>query len=263
MNQINSTTRQEKHDRPAYLGSTSYGFGWQDYVYLTICSFGIFTNAINVSVFLQIKQKDIRYKFMLWKSFTNFVYLTVLFVNVFLNNCTNCPSKKLYISVFYLAYMVIYLSSCLALLRILFELLLAFKSYSILIGCNWFAKTAPKVTLTTSIMICLAFYSPRLAAFQISSEPTKTDAYYVSLTRFGQSDEFKVISTVQSLVRTFLNVIVLGLVNFLTLIQFRRWFKVRRVEFALDLVNSTTHLETQKGINYYLIIIFFINFYFK
>lgn len=233
MNQTNSTTSYVK---PTNFGNTSYGFAWQDYIYMVVTSFGMLTNIINISVFLQIKQKDVRFKYMLWKSLGSFFYLAFSFMSEFFSNCTNCPSTKLYFSIFHSIYFVIYLSSCLALFRILVELVLCLNTFSILIGRNWFAKIAPQIILIIIGIVSLAFYSPRFAAYTILMEPL-TNNYYIGITKFGQSNAFKVISMTQSLVRTFFNVVVLGLINMFTLIQVRKWFRVRSVEFVINQVN--------------------------
>lgn len=232
MNQTNSSS----YPKPTSFGNTTYGFAWQNYIYMVVTSFGMLTNIINVSVFIQIKQKDVRLKYMLWKSLGSFFYLAFSFMSEFFSGCTNCPSTKLYFAVFHSIYFVIYLSSCLALFRILIELVLSLSTFSILIGRNWFAKIAPQIILVIIGIVSLAFYSPRFAAYTILMEPL-TNEYYIGVTRFGQSNAFKVISISQSLVRTFFNVIVLGLVNIFTLIQVKKWFRVRPVEFFINQVN--------------------------
>lgn len=219
--------------KPSFFGNTSDGFSWQDYFYLCITISGMLTNLVNFIVFFRIKLKDVRYKYMLWKSLANFFYLLLTFMSEIFIYCINCSSTKLFFSAFYLIYINTYLASCFAMFRILVELVLSFNTFLILKRRNWFEKIPYQTTIILLGILSLTFYAPKLPGFRISHNSI-TGTFSMAYTSFGLSQAFKIISITQSLVRVFLNVIALGFINVLNLIQFRNWFKRRRVGFELN-----------------------------
>lgn len=245
MNQTNSSQHLNETSfmRPYFITS-KIGFSCLDYLYFILAASGILTNTINIMVFFRIKLKDVRYKYLLWKSVANLIYLLIAFLAEFFVYCNNCPSTKFYFSAFYSIYVSIFLASCCALFRILVELVLSINTFSLLVRHNWFDKLSYKIVLTLIIIISVVLCTPNLPGYKISYEPM-SDTYFVSFTSFFPKQAFKIILASQAIMRVVLNVFILGFVNLLNLIQFRKTFKIRRVGFTLDQENKIVQSEAK------------------
>lgn len=206
------------------------GFSWWDYWALTVCSLGLITNTINLIVFASRKLKDDSYKLMFCKSLANFAYLLLSFLSEFFVYCIKCPITFTYFANLYAIAFGFYLASCLAVFRILIEIILSVRVYSTLANHTWF-RTISNPMVIFVFVVSLVFYAEKPAQFVIINT-AGTDMYYLWYSDFGASKTFEIISIVQQFVRVFLAVVVLTVINVVNLIQFKRKF---------GMINSVLH----------------------
>lgn len=208
------------------------GFRWPDYAALSVCGLGIVTNTINILVFLNRRRfRNANYNFMLAKSVTNLVYLIVSFLVEFFVYCINCPITFTYFANIYAIYFAFYLASCLAIFRILIEIALSFRVSFILTRRERLVNISYKPILIVLGLISLLYYANKPFAFRIESIPG-TSMFYLNYSRFGETAVFSILVIVQQIVRIFLAVVLLTIVNLVNLVLFReRYAHVYKVQF--------------------------------
>lgn len=221
---------------------SSYSYlAWDLIIKLVVLAIGILTNMVNISVFLNSKLKDIGYKYMLANSSTNLTYLAISFAGVFTYNCAYCPSSQTYTAGIFSIYFIFYVSSCLALFRILVEIAISVRIYLILINRN-FDRLNYKQILLTLFLISMVYYFQQPFIYDIIELNSWRNAqivYSIRVNQLGNSSLFKNSVLVQFSVRIFLAVILLTTINILTVIAFHRKCQLMTKCKHLNTSNST------------------------
>jgi len=225
---------------------------WDLILRLVVLAIGMLTNTINIAVFLNKKLKDESYKYMLSNSITNFLYLSVTFIGVFLYNCTYCPSSQTYGAVIYSIGIIFYFSSCLAIFRIVVEIALSVRTYLILTNKS-FERFNYKNILAILLFISLLYYGQQPFAYGVGelSGPEDQVLYTAKANQFGNSPFAKTLIIVQFSVRIFLAVVVLSTVNCFSVIEFKKKLDARNnlMETNHILLSSSNFVTNCKYFN--------------
>ena len=218
-------------------------YTWQSLTSLSICTFGIFTNLINVLVFANPRLKDLIYKYMLIKSINNLIFVILSFLNQFLNSCSSCSWSITYWANVYNIASGLYFQSCMALYRVLIEIVISIYIYSILVNRLWLNRVSYKLVCSILFIISLAFYAQKPFVFQILFNPV-TSSYYVWFSDFGLTRTSVIINICQGVIRSTLTVIVLTILDVLNVIKFRQRCNVR-----YNSRKSVSYSASQSGFN--------------
>lgn len=228
MNQTNNTTDYKNY--PSL-------FTWTSHLRAILCTFGILTNILNMTVFLNTKLKDPSYKYMLAKSISNVVYLTIAFSVLFFVYCSDCSSSRSYMAAFYSIGSYLFLASSLQLFRVSIEVFLSLQIYLTLANRNRSLsnnnnKLSRKSILAMLFILSLLVYSQQYFAYVIVESHDPDDGlvvYRVKLSEFGRSTVGKTLAITATSLRLFLAIIVLTILNILNVIEFRKRFANRKV----------------------------------
>ena len=202
--------------------NNSYTYKWQDYVILSLTGFGSIISLVNVLIFSSRSLQDVRYKYMLFKSASILAYMFLTFIGQIISNYAKTTIFGSFLSAVFTLVVSIYLSSSLAIFRILLEVTLAIHTYSILLKRNsWFNLHAHKL-ITVLFLVSLLFYLQKPFGVTILQNPT-TNIFVWSFNSFGLSKVYDITSICQASVRIFLVVVVLFVVNCLNVIEIIRW----------------------------------------
>jgi hypothetical protein len=205
------------------------GLTWSTYMWTIISLFGALTNFINICVFLHPKLTDPSYRYMLSNSITNFFYLIFLFMDAIFVVCLNCLSSQTYFAALYSIAIDGYFTSCLAIYRILIDITLSVRTLRILKNKKWLEKVSHTWIMAFWFFFSLIFYAPQAFAYAIytwqSSLYGTLLLYYADFNDFGNTLVYVVISNVETSIRLFLAVVVLSVINFLNVIEFRKRFQ--------------------------------------
>ena len=211
---------------------------WDGYVRGSIDLFGIFSNLINILVFLSPRLKDTSYKLMHVKAVSNLVYFLIAFETEILTFCVNCAWSSSYAAGFNYCYVYIYFSSCLHLLTIMIDVVLSVYTYCILINKPWPGRFTFLWISIALFAVSLAFYGQKPLVFAINPIPY-TNSFYLSYSAFGASITNKTIQIAQNSIRIILSIIVVTVINVLNVLKFSKRFKSRI--FALKTSHSSKY----------------------
>lgn len=218
MNQSNSTVTE-----------FFFGLTWSAYIRLALSLFGVVLNLLNILVFLSPKLKGPCYQLMLVKSVANLFYNSFSVATEFATYCVNCEITQYYASVVYTIVVNFYISSCVALLRILIEIAVSIYTFCILQNKFWSKKRWSIVITVALVVITCSVYAPRLFAYTPFRMPGSKTIYRISLTSFGLSDAFRIIGYVQQFLRIFFAVVVSSIINLVNMVKFKRRFSKNRI----------------------------------
>lgn len=224
---------------PAFVG-----FTWSAYPRLVLSALGIFTNSINIIVFVHPRLlKEITYRFMLAKSLGNFIYLMIAFMNEYFVFCVNCPITQTLFSGIYKLYIYIFAYGVFSIYRAFIEDLIVIHTFCILTNKNWTRKL-PSVILILVLLILAGVYNiPKMFAYTIGKVPNR-EVYTLATTAFGISEANKTVSITLTSFKIFLTSAFMPFVNIVNLVLFRKRFKNR--------IFSTTDQSTIKSSMIYL-----------
>lgn len=213
------------------------GFTWP-YIWpkVIICVFGILTNTINIFVFANPKLSSASYRCMLINSITNLSYLTINLMAVFFYLCNTCQSSTTYFAALFSILVFFYFSSCLAVFRIMIEIVLSLYTYCILTNrAAWIERVALKRLVYVLFVASLIIYGHQPFAYQINQRATRFTqgdndvkvVYTVKASEFGNSVIGKMCAIFQASIRIFLILVVLTFLNLLNLVSFRKRYENR------------------------------------
>ena len=211
---------------------SSGGLTVLDYIAIAICIIGLFSNILNISVFLNKNLTDRSYKYMMAKSAINFFYLLISLLNEFFIYCIKCPVTYTYFANIYAYVIGFYLCSSLALLRILIELTISFRIYQILKNKIWLNNVSYKLVVLIFLVISVVYYSEKPFTYMIQSVYIPSigqNLYFLVYTEFGLSKSYTFLSIGLEMIRMSLSVIVLTIINCFSVFHFRKRFQVRKV----------------------------------
>lgn len=203
------------------------------------CFFGILTNLINTLVFANRKKlKNQNYVYMLSNSIVNLIYLIISLMGSFFTNCSVCDSSTTYFATLYSIGAIYYFTSCLAIFRILVEIVLSANTYCILTNSTWLSKLSPKLVLPILFVVALLVYAQQPFANQIFAS-SQGEKYAIRASDFGNSVLGKTIAIIQASFRILLIVIVLNFLNIANLYKFRKRFNAKKYSLDSKLVENT------------------------
>lgn len=212
------------------------GYRWPDYVAFVLTSLGISTNIVNILVLLQLKGKDLSYRYMLAKAIIVFLFFFFALLSEMFTYCVVCPLTLTYSANVYSIAVTFYLISSLNFMRVLIENMISLRILSILLNRVWCAhQVSNTVVISLIVVVSVIYYVERPFCYQIVFVPS-LNLYYLAYTNFGVSRGFQAFSIAKEMVRTILTVVVLTVINVINLIQFRKRFQ-HHVKRQIDLAH--------------------------
>lgn len=207
------------------------------YLIPVVCLFGIITNGLNISVFLNSKMKDISFTYMLAISASNLLYNVVL-VYAFYIYCEDCDLYRSYGTQVFKIIVNNYLASCLAIFSNLVEIYLSLQRNFILKNKKFQQLISPKLVLIVISIISYVFYIPALFCYDIVANEEiyttnhtliKETSYVTKLNDFSKSKFGKTLTITLVSVRIFLSSFLLAIINISNALMFRKRFRTRAV----------------------------------
>jgi hypothetical protein len=197
------------------------------------CLFGVFTNTINIAVFLNRQLKDSTYKYMMCHSLSNLFYLTIITFNIMSDCAEFCSTSGAYSMRIYELLFIDYLTSSLALFSILIDINLSLQRYLIVSNSRLSKFFTFKFVVPATFIFALIYYAPVLFLKDIVSnsfEQTNAtvSSYKLVQNDFGKSPLGHLISIVLTSFRIFLATIVLGFMNILSAYKFYMHLKSKK-----------------------------------
>lgn len=213
---------------------------WLNWLLLAQCIFGFFTNLVNMAVFSnQRRFKEIRYKFLLVKSTTNWLYFTLTILSSFFTYCTSCPSSKTYFAVNYSIYITLYICSSLGAMRMFLLLGLSVSTFMIMAKKSAPSKPTFIRCLIAMIIISIGAYLYLPFSYQII-QISGTDYYLYKYNKFGDSKNFKIITIVVVVLFVLFSIIVFILLNLINFIKLKLWlYRKRKAVREVNTQNAT------------------------
>ena len=153
-----------KHEESRLDLPTVKRFVWT-FILPSLCLFGIVTNTINFVVFKQRKKlKNIIYRYLLWHSVADIVYLSVCFIRFIIKLDIFSSIHLSYWAQMFEVYAYIYIAGSLAVQMIFIELLIAIKRLLIIMNFN----LTYKLKFRTVVIACVVFVLLALTPFPLS-----------------------------------------------------------------------------------------------
>lgn len=209
-------------------------FSWDDNWYYLIISIinalGFILNCLNISVFLNPKMKNITFKYMLNTSIADVIYLGCLSYNV-MKYCTACPLYNTYYTQFYIAYENDYFTSCLAIFVIMTDIVISIERYLILKKMSFLRKISYKWITSILLLVSFIYYLPIIFFRDIITIKTNTTSlnttfiqisYIAVKNTLGLSNFGRVMPIVLTVVRLFLGIVLLTVINSFNTYELRK-----------------------------------------
>lgn len=220
--------------------SAAPSFDWISYLALVVCSLGVLTNLINISVFINRKLKNTCYTYMLMKSLAACFFLFSTIIDHFIVYCPNCSIRYSYLANLYAFIVTYYMSASLTIFRVLIEIILSIRTLLILFNSD--LKSPSKITSLVLFVVSLGLYANRPFKYNISYYDPCQQYFGLTLTTFGASTGFRVISIVQQALRAVLVVIGLTVINVISWFKFKKkFFKLKVWAFEMSAVRNSKH----------------------
>ena len=209
------------------MSQTFSGYEWSSYVKLSIHIFGVLTNLVNISVFLNAKLRDTSYRLMMCKSIANLIYLSISIESEILNACYNCSFSYDYFTNFNMIVVAIFGLSSLAVFRILIDLALSVYTLCILVNRPWPGKHTYLFVLLCLLVFSLLYNSHKLFMFTVIQLTYKPGYYFFAYTDFGRSELNQILLVGLTFVRIFISIVCVTAVNLVNVLKFNKRFKSR------------------------------------
>lgn len=224
------------------------GFTWQNYFRFCLCAFGIVLNTASICAFLSLSLKETTYKYMLAKSIIGWFYMVTTLITETTTGCATCDFASTYASRFLSVYVGIYVASCLAIYRILVDITISLQIYTILINKEWNKKYTHLVVLAALLVFSILFNFQKLFVINIVQLPGRSDAFIYTFSLFGLSEMNRILNLVQSLFRIVTSVVVLGLINFVNMVLFKRRYRNRAIGTGV----TTIHVKSSINMKFFI-----------
>lgn len=195
---------------------------WNLYIQLVAACFSIIANILSVGILLDSRLKDTIYKYMLANSITNIIYLSISLPAIFFFFCFECPPSHTYLGAIFSIWLVSFFFNSLKLMHVLIEIAIGMHIYLMLINKR-LDMVSYKLVLFVLVVISLAVFIPLPLSYQIVQQ---CDIYLIQYNVFGYSLAGFIIVVTQFGIRAICAVVILGIVNILNLIEFRKRFKI-------------------------------------
>jgi hypothetical protein len=202
--------------------------------FFVICVFGVFSNALNIAVFLNSRLKDKSFKYMMASSLADLLYLGLASFD-FIEYCDLCPILKTYSTQFYNIIVDSYLTSCLAIFSILVELFLSVERLLILSNKPYCQKISYIKSLFILAVISFVYYTPVLFLYKItpitniSNDTQELDfiPYKLESSDFGTTKIGMLTPAILHSIRIVIAVGFVSIINIFTAILFKKRFEKR------------------------------------
>ena len=220
-----------------------------------ICSFSMFTNAINIIVFNRIKSHDNIYKYMLFNSIADEVYLFGVFF-IFLARCGQfCQIKDTYMAQVYAHYIYMYATNSVALFSMFLEIIIIVQRYFKLKNKKLFKNSKNNLFFILLLLFCFVYHIPQLSVFEIEQKNQTVNGSFVRLiyvrtfTAYNKSFFKRNILALQTMMRLFLSIIIIALLFKLSLFALKKYEAIQqnRSNENTDSVNKTGSSASNKG----------------
>jgi hypothetical protein len=201
----------------------------------------LLASLLNMFILASIKSNFFVYKLLTVMAFVDSLYISTLFLYrmtelyCYKNPLEHCPNTYF---LFYTAYIWIsdYLTSCCVLFNIFLEIFITLQRLFMVSNNLPSLKNCTKVKLISLAIFIVSFsaYVPVLFMKRVELKPEQNPAlgikqYWLVKTEFGKSRTATVIMNTLSMIRVILLSVVLLVLNFVTVVKFRRFLKRRKM----------------------------------
>lgn len=205
-----------------------------------LCFFGVVTNTMNVIVFShRDKLKNNIYRYFLWHSLVDLVYLTICFIRFVIKSETLHSIHYNYWTQIFDAYAYKYLASSLAILMIFIELIIAIKRLLIITNTNITFKLRLRTVVMIATLAAIGTFLPLGLFIKVVDEKyvswelknsvgqTKIISYYVVIYEQNSSIHKTLISW-GAIFRAIVAPLMLIIANITIMIKFRQVFNRKK-----------------------------------
>lgn len=214
-----------------------------DIVSWIISAVSILTSIVNVVVFAHPSLKDPTYNYLLVSSVIDTLYLILVLVLVTFDELCDstpimCGSRVQLVQKLYHLWIGDYLTSCMAIYSILNELFLSLQRLLMLAKVSFIKNWSVWHVGPAMMLFSLLYYMPVLVTEEVKQigfvvYQNETFPVYEIVT-YG--NESRIVNTVQSVIRSFLVTIGLGILNIVTLLYY---FKFIKKKSSLRVISKT------------------------
>lgn len=189
---------------------------WPNVLNSLICLTGLVTVSINIAVFANRTLTDKSYSLLLTEAIADLIYLAFSLIWPAFHYAIQ---SNTIISALYSIAIDDYLTSCLAIYSVLVELFLSVDRLLILSNQTMLVNIKLNYLIAGLILIALIMYLPVLLLKRIDCN----DSRVLVATSLGQTEFGIIIPTILSVIRVFLVVVCLFLINLVTLVKFKQY----------------------------------------
>ena len=235
------------------LSNTIRDIYWT-FVLPSVCLFSLITNTINLIVFYSIRSRNLIYKYMLYNSSLDQLYLVIVFF-VFIIRCGQfCEIKNSYFAMFYAQYFYMYAANSISLFSIFIEISMLIQRYNFLTNKIFLEKINKKFLFFCLLVFCFVYHLPQLTTFEIKQvNSTANSSYDPSLPKtytkvnIIQDRHFiiKNLVAIQAGLRLILIFIMIYFFNRLSFLLFKKY------ESILSSNSSSNKTSDAKGKSYF------------
>jgi hypothetical protein len=213
--------------------------------------FGVITNLINIIIFSNKKFRDKTFTYLLYHSISEFVYLSLVCVTTIPYCASYCSDlfKSSLLSKLIILYIDSYFTSCLAIFAIFIEITISFQRYLVVSNstfCGLIKNGSPHKISIFLFIISIVYYLPVLIFFRIKHSTLSSDVY--ELVQLSSIHSY--FSYMAIIIRGPICTLLLTIINFSTLVKFRKQMKKKAV------IRSNSNIKSNI-FNLYLISICF------
>ena len=205
-----------------------------------VCLISLCSNILNVFVLFRLESNSKIYKYMLFKSIINSIYLFACSF-LFLFKCGQfCNDlKHNYLVKLYQLYIFNYLTSCLGLLDLFIELIICFNRYAVISKENYAKNHNKNITrvgdcvILALITFSFVFYMPNMIIYEIIplnfvNTTLSNNATYINSSKYqlALNSNFKTVHDIFEPINIyFRGLLMIGLIIFVRILASRR-FKI-------------------------------------
>ena len=227
-----------------------------------ICFFSLITNGINILVFFRIKSHDLIYKYMLFNSMADEVYLFgVLFI--FLVRCGQfCQIKDTYLVQVYAHYIYMYATNSVALFSVFLEIMIILQRYFTLKNKTFLKNVNKTLFLIYLLIFSFVYHIPQLSVFEIERKNQTFNSTFVRViytrTFVANNKSFieRNLLAFQTLMRLILSIIIMVLLYKLTTFALKKYEAIQQQQNNSFEISSKTETSSERSKNYYFKIFF-------
>ena len=210
----------------------------------TLCLYGLITNIMNVIVFSQKdKLKNKIYRYFLWHSIVDIFYLAICFIRFIIKSDGLHSIHHSYWTQVFDAYAYKYLTSSLAILMILVELIIAIKRLFIITNAHVTFKLSLRTVFWAVTIVAFCSYLPfgmmlrvvdenncniTIELYECQNASTSISKYVITMAYSPRSSFHKNFYSCITIFRGILAPVLLLVINIIIIIKFRKVFKRKR-----------------------------------